>query len=128
MSINVTALDHVNIECKDVDETAKFYTEILGMTSGERPVFPRPGHWMYLADRPVIHLITPDPKNAMLTGSHDAAISHFALRVSNFEETMKHLDSQGISYHAMPVPGTNMRQLFFDDPNGVLVELIHIPN
>lgn len=128
MSINVTLLDHVNIECEDVDGTAAFYTKVLGLTSGERPVFPRPGHWMYLDGRPIIHIITPAPDNAMVTGSHDAAMSHFSLRVNDFEKAREHLDDLGISYNALPVPGTNMNQLFFDDPNGVVVELLHIPD
>ena len=125
--MQVAALDHVNIETEDVDGTARFYAEILGLTSGKRPEFGRPGHWMYANGQPVIHLITPDPGNAMVTGSHDAAISHFALRIENYDDAMAHLDRHGIGYQKADVSGTAMRQLFFDDPNGVLVELIHIP-
>lgn len=124
----VKSLDHVNIECKDIDQTANFYRDILGMTSGERPNFDRPGHWMYVAGHPVIHLITPAPDNAMLTGSHDAAISHFALCINDYDETRQHLDANDIQYEEVKVPGTDVRQMFFDDPNGVVVELIHRPD
>jgi catechol 2,3-dioxygenase-like lactoylglutathione lyase family enzyme len=125
--MKIAALDHVNIETEDVDGTARFYSDILGLESGNRPEFGRPGHWMYSGGAPIIHLITPDPDNKMVTGSHDAAISHFALRIENFEAARAHLDKNGVDYNEVGVPGTPMRQLFFDDPNGVLVELIHVP-
>lgn len=126
--MKVTALDHVNIECRNVDLTAEFYSKILGMTSGDRPDFARPGHWMYINGKPIVHLITPAPGNAMLTGSHDAAISHFSLRIDDYDATKEHLDLHKVDYEETAVPGTSMRQFFFDDPNGVVVELLHVPS
>lgn len=126
-AMQVKLLDHVNIETEDVDRSARFYEAVLGMKSGARPDFPRPGHWMYLNGRPVIHIITPDPDNAMLTGSKDAAISHFALEIDDYDQARAHLDESGVSYQEALVPGTPMRQLFLADPDGVLVELLYIP-
>ena len=125
--MSLAALDHVNIETDDVDCAADFYEKILGMTRGPRPHFDRPGHWMYLNGQPVVHIIRRRPDNQLLTGSKDAAISHFAMRVTDFEETKARLDDNGIEYRFVQVPGTEMRQAFFPDPDGVLVELIHIP-
>ena len=127
MSMNIATLDHVNIETVDIDRSAKFYEDVLGMTQGNRPAFERPGHWMYNNGQPVVHIITPNKDNKMLNGSKDAAISHFALCVEDYDEARAHLDAHSIDYDAGTVPGTTMRQLFFYDPDGVLVELIHIP-
>ncbi len=125
--MHVQALDHVNIETHDIDRSAKFYADLLGMVSGDRPEFDRPGHWMYVDGLPIVHIIAPLPDNALLTGSKDAAISHFALRIDDYDEMKQRLDDQGFSYRPVEVPGRPIRQLFVEDPDGVLVELIHVP-
>ena len=63
----------------------------------------------------------------MLTGSKDAAISHFAMQISDFDEAKERLDEFDIQYRINDVAGAALRQLFFDDPDGVLIELILIP-
>ncbi|NQV55763.1 MAG: VOC family protein [Rhodospirillales bacterium] len=126
--MQVEALDHVNIETDDVDRSAEFYEHVIGLKPGRRPEFDRPGHWMYIGDHPIVHIIERHPDNAMLTGSKDAAISHFSMRIKDFEDAQTRLDSFKIKYRRNDVAGSTMRQLFFDDPDGVLVELIHIPD
>ena len=81
----IKTLDHVNIETEDVDRSAEFYERVLGMERGRRPPFDRPGHWMYVDGKPIIHIIAPHPDNALLTGSRDAAISHFAMEIGDFD-------------------------------------------
>ena len=127
-NVLVETIDHVNIETEDVDRSAEFYSDVLGLESGDRPEFDRPGHWMYVASgQPVVHIIAPLPDNQLLTGSKDAAISHFAMRISDYEEARERLDACGIDYRMVQVPGSGRRQLFFPDPDGVLIELIHYP-
>ena len=128
MNEHILELNHINIETDDVDRSAKFYHEVLGLESRERPEFDRPGHWMYLGDQPIVHIIAPLPENKLLTGSKDAAFSHFALRIKNYEAMRTHLEDQGVPYTEINIPGSDRRQLFIDDPDGVLVELIHMPD
>lgn len=125
--MQIKTLDHVNIETDDVDRSADFYEQVLGLRRGRRPEFDRPGHWMYVDDLPIVHIITTQPDNAMLTGSKDAAMSHFAMQISDFDEAKARLDEFDIKYRVNEVPGSALRQLFFDDPDGVLIELILIP-
>ena len=49
-------LDHVTIETRDAPGMIGFLEAVLGVREGYRPPFPSPGHWLYLDDRPVIHL------------------------------------------------------------------------
>lgn len=125
--MELEALDHVNIETEDVDRSAKFYGDVLGLKSGNRPEFDRPGHWMYLDGMPIVHIIAPLPDNKMLTGSKDAAISHFAVRIKDFDAAKAKLDDLEVKYFANEVPGSPIRQLFFEDPDGVMIELLHVP-
>jgi catechol 2,3-dioxygenase-like lactoylglutathione lyase family enzyme len=125
---HVSELNHVNIETTDIDRSASFYTNVLGLVSGQRPNFDRPGYWMYMDNVPIIHIISPLPDNKLLTGSKHAAISHFALRIKDFEAMREHLTDLSIPYTETSVPNSNRRQFFINDPDGVVVELIHMPN
>lgn len=125
--MEVATIDHVNVETDDIERSARFYREVIGLKEGPRPVFDRPGFWMYAGNQPVVHIIKTAPENKMLTGSKDASISHFSLKILDFDAARKHLDSKGIEYETNAVPGTEIRQFFLEDPEGVLIELIHFP-
>ena len=125
--MEVDTIDHVNVETDNVDRSAKFYRDVIGLKEGPRPDFDRPGFWMYAGDKPVVHIIKTAQNNKMLTGSKDASISHFALQIKNLKNARDHLDSLGIKYNILQVPGTEIGQLFLEDPEGVLIELIHLP-
>jgi catechol 2,3-dioxygenase-like lactoylglutathione lyase family enzyme len=125
---HVFELNHVNIETTDIDRSARFYADVLGLVSGERPEFDRPGYWIYMDNMPIIHIILPLPDNKLLTGSKHAAISHFALRINDFEAMREHLTNLSIPYTEAGVPSSDRRQFFINDPGGVVVELIHMPN
>ena len=125
---HILELNHINIETADIDRSASFYTDVLGLVSGERPEFDRPGHWMYMDNTPIVHIISPLPDNKLLTGSKHAAISHFALRIKDFEAMREHLINLSIPYTEVGVPGSDRRQFFINDPDGVVVELIHMPD
>lgn len=125
--MKIAALDHVNIEAVDIHKSAKFYEDILGLKPGARPPFDRDGYWMYCEGKPIIHIITPMPENQMLTGSKDAAISHYAMQIDNYEEARDRLAAHDVKFEEVQVPDTELKQLFFPDPDGVLIELIFIP-
>ena len=128
LDMEVDTIDHVNVETDNVDRSAKFYREVIGLKEGPRPDFDRPGFWMYAGDKPVVHIIKTAQNNKMLTGSKDASISHFALQIKNLKNARDHLDSLGIKYNILQVPGTEIGQLFLEDPEGVLIELIYLPD
>ena len=127
MAIEISNIDHVNVESDDVERSERFYREVIGLKIGPRPDFERPGYWMYADDKPVVHIIRTHPNNDMLTGSKHASISHFALQIKDYDATRQHLDSLKISYDTNDVDNTAIRQIFLQDPEGVLIELIHLP-
>lgn len=49
-------MEHVLIFAKDIEETKRFYENILGMKVGYRPPFKFPGYWIYLDSIPVLGL------------------------------------------------------------------------
>jgi len=113
-------LHHVNIRAEDIDVTAAFYVEAIGLTAGERPAFNFPGAWLYDGARPAVHLTL-----ARAPASDTApSVDHVAFAYDALDEALARLDRMNVPY-TLPkhVPGSKIRQCFVKDPNGVTVEL-----
>ena len=122
MGVSVGVLDHFNIRTRKLDETVRFYQDVLGLEKGARPNFAFPGAWMYSEGRPVVHLVdisrTDEPQKP------DSGVVHHVSFISrNFSGMKQRLESGGFKYEARQVPGGDLWQIFVDDPNGVLIEL-----
>ena len=57
--MSVLAFNHFNIRAPRplLEEVKQFYLEVIGLTEGYRPDVPIHGHWLYLEDLPVLHLM-----------------------------------------------------------------------
>lgn len=118
------AINHFNIRA-DKDLTAAiraFYVDFLGLHEGWRPPFNFPGHWLYLDEQPVLHLVED---NSMPTRNitHTKIIDHVAFTCKGLSDFEKLLNSRSIKYRKTTVPGTSQVQLFLSDPAGNGVEL-----
>jgi catechol 2,3-dioxygenase-like lactoylglutathione lyase family enzyme len=103
-----------------VDNTAAFYADVLGMTRGHRPPFKFPGAWLYAGNLPLVHLIgTADQEKPADTGRLD----HIAFDAKDIAQMRAHLTARGVAFTERQVPGTDLRQLFVHDPNGIRIEL-----
>ncbi len=126
-------IDHYAIRTLKMEETKEFY-EVLGLTSGPRPEFPFPGHWLYAGDTPVVHLVGIDPENPQglydylgvkdvhfLDGS--GSIDHLAFRATNPGDLKKALNDRKVKYRENEVPNLGLLQIFAEDPNDITVEI-----
>jgi hypothetical protein len=52
-----------------------------------------------------------------------SVLNHFAFEVDGLDELLERLDRRGTPYQLTTVPGTQVRQVFVDDPSGVRFEL-----
>jgi catechol 2,3-dioxygenase-like lactoylglutathione lyase family enzyme len=128
--MNVEALDHVNIITDDIETAAQFYVAVFGLErrDGPPPLTPQMGQWMYdVGGRAIIHLNTqlapkaydrPTP-NGAVTG----AVHHVALRCAGHAEMTARLTDHGLDHRHNRVDSIGLRQIFVQDPNGVLFEL-----
>ena len=128
--MQVEALDHVNIITDDLDGTAKFYEELLGLERRDAPppLTPETATWMYDAeDRGIIHINSLDCIRAydreVKPGELTGALHHVALRLTGYEEMKAKLDAKGADYQENLVEAIGLRQIFTADPNNVLLEL-----
>ena len=110
-------LHHVSLMVYDLEESLKFYQDILGLNTLPRPSFPVPGAWIELADGRQLHIIETDEKFA-------ETMHHFALKVDKLEQHIEHLEKKGVQVSEIrAIPDTTIRQCFFRDPSGNMIEL-----
>ena len=121
--MGIQAMDHFTVLAADLDQTLDFYVNLLGFRAGPRPAFGFPGAWLYVGDRPILHVVAgrtmPEPRRGVL--------DHMAFSATGLTDTLYKLDARGVAYdlRRLPAggPGAGIWQLFFDDPNGGRVEL-----
>ena len=117
--MDIEKLEHVTVRVRDLDESERFYTEVLGLRVGPRPPFPFPGAWLYAGDTPIIHLVAGRPAEGATTG----ALDHIGLVATDPAAFIARCDGNGVAYDEREVPGLGLRQVFVDDPNGIRIEL-----
>ncbi len=118
-------LNHINIRTADLEGTRDFYAEVLGLEEGFRPPFPSPGHWMYSGDAPIVHISPSEPASDVRTNpvGMGNGLDHFAVWGTGLDDQLATLAGHGIDYEKRLAGGGRVVQLFFEDPNGVVIEL-----
>lgn len=116
----IAGIDHYTIWTEDLAETRRFYCDLLGLKDGPRPPFDFPGAWLYINDHPVVHVMA----GRKIPPGGTGAVDHLAFRASGDPDELKRkLEDKGIRVSSRVVPASQIRQLFFEDPSGVKVEL-----
>ena len=117
--MKLTGLDHVNIRTASLEAMIGFYETVLGLTNGARPPFGFGGAWLYVGDRPVVHLV----ETATAPAAETPRLEHFAFRAEGLAETAERLRRHGVDYRTDIVPGLGATQFFLSDPDGNHIEL-----
>lgn len=138
--IKIEHFHHVSVPVTDLQKSRDFYEKILGLKDTQapeqRPKFPFGGAWYDLGNHCQLHLIVDeDGKSTFRQGKKlDSRDTHFAVRVSSYEETRQFLLEQGYSPQATdgkemkekPAGPDNLtlwEQLYIMDPDGNVIEL-----
>ena len=116
--MQILALDHVNLRTARLDRQVAFYTSVLGLSPGPRPAFAFGGAWLYAGERPIVHLVEAPVDEATAPGAGEPRLSHFALRASGLRELLSRLDQAGVARQVTRLPGTDVTQVHFTDPDG----------
>lgn len=127
--MQVQALDHVNIITGDLDRTAKFYADMFGLDrrNAPPPLTPENAQWMFDGnDRAIFHINSLDCPRTFdreVQEGPTGSIHHVALKCDGYDEMVVRLDDRQADYQLNVVAAINLRQIFTQDPNGVLLEL-----
>lgn len=108
------SLDHVNIRTSNLPAMVSWYTDVLEMTSGKRPSFSFGGAWMYVGDKPIVHLVEV-PREP---GNTEPKLEHFAIGATGLGDFVGRLEANGVAYTVDRVPDFPLVQVNFRDCDG----------
>lgn len=131
--MTINSLDHVNIRTSRLEESIAFYRDVLGMSVGTVPGFSDTSRGAWIAagnGRAVIHLNAAMPGPDFLGEernwsevSGSGRVHHVAFDCANFDTMLERLAAAGCPVKINTVEAVNLRQIFVQDPNDVLLEL-----
>ena len=55
--MKINKLDHVSIATDQLEDTKKFYLDLLGLKVGHRPKLESSRHWLYPGEEAIIYLV-----------------------------------------------------------------------
>ena len=119
-------LNHVNIVTDKVEETRAFFERVLGLTTGYRPNFDFDGAWLYAGDKPVIHLqaLESSPNARPEERASAGPLDHASFEIADIAVARERLNANAVKFREVRSPDGRNDQIFFRDPNGVVIELI----
>lgn len=125
--MTIKQIDHIAINTVDIDESVKFYTEVMGFEELKRvPNGDNVLVYMKINDLSTIELFDHDKDIEYSEHLENASgTAHIALSVSEIEVWNTHLNKHNVVF-TLPLCrlkhiGKNI--LLFKDPNGVVIEL-----
>ncbi len=124
-AMRVTKLLHTRMRVSDMEQTIRFYTDVLGLEVVERKTSPRGSHLAFLKvpnSEELIELCS-FPASGPVKVQED--LVHLAFQVESLDDTMKALNAKSIRITDGPTrTSSGSRFLFIDAPDGYEVELI----
>ena len=126
--MKVKKLLHTRMRVSDMEQTLRFYREVLGLEVVEQKVSPRGSHLAFLAvpnSEELIELCS-FPTSGPVTVQED--LVHLAFEVEKLDETIQELQTQGVPITDGPTQSSSgSRFIFIDAPDGYEIELIQRP-
>lgn len=121
MSITVRQLAHVCIFARDVEETRRFYEDVIGLRTVFN--FTRDGRifgfYLDAGNRTFVEVF----ENSAAEYSGKNQINHMCLEVESMADAVAHIRSNGVEVTEPRTACDNTAQAWVDDPNGVKIEL-----
>lgn len=130
--MRVLKVDHIGIAVANLEETVRFYSEVLGMNAeGTESIDEQKVNVAFLpcgdSELELLESTSPDGPIARFIEKNGEGIQHIALRVDNIEDAIKELKEKGIRLiDEKPRYGAGGAKIIFLHPKatkGVLLEL-----
>lgn len=117
-----SAVNHVSLPIRDLEESLAFYRDFLGLPLAPRPDLGIGGAWLD-AGNAQIHLIVipPGVEVDRPPPSLNPMASHLAFTVADYEATLARVRARSLE---VLETSAAMGQLWVRDPDGHVIELI----
>jgi catechol 2,3-dioxygenase-like lactoylglutathione lyase family enzyme len=117
--LGVVGHNHLALQVKDIQASAKFYRDILGLKPVEVPDNLKAIRaWFDIGNGQMIHLLAGRTQPIF----HDKDGSHIALFVDSIDKSEQFLKQHNLTFHKQ-VRFDGVTQIYFPDPDGYLFEL-----
>lgn len=117
--------DHYTIKVSDLETSASFYNEVLGLDEIKNRTEKPHIRWFSLGGDNELHVVE-GPVEEIETNIG----VHLALKLTDFDRFLEHLESHDITPHnSKGKPGSittradGVRQVYFPDPDGYWIEV-----
>jgi len=119
------SFDHYTIKVDDLERSAAFYQDVLGLKEIENRTRKPHIRWFSLGNGTELHIVRGGTDEIQTNVG-----VHLALKLSDFDSFISHLKSNNLTPHnskGKPNGTTTrtdgIRQVYFQDPNGYWIEV-----
>ena len=116
-----TGLEHTAIASPNPLRLAEWYVQYLGF----RINFEYAGNYFLKSQDGSMIEIIPSEGERIEQGMKDPGIRHLAVKVDDFDQGYRDLQTKGVKFLGSPFENQGNRLVFFADGDGNIVHLIH---
>ncbi len=126
--MNIKTIDHIAISTVDIEESIRFYSEVMGFTLLKRiPNGDNALVYLKIDDTTTIELFDHEKEIRHYDHPDDASgLTHIAFNVDNINEWNEHLKKHNVEF-TLPLCSLEhigKSVLLFKDPNSAIIELM----
>jgi len=120
--------DHIAIYVTDMERSAAFYEQLLGLERIDEPFHDGLHIWLRIGPALSLHIVG----GATDTTPHDIT-HHMAFRTGSLDNVMARLDNAGVVFRdflgngRINIRPDGIRQIYFQDPDGYWIEVNENP-
>jgi len=129
--LHLKSLNHISVVCRSVEKSLEFYQNVLGFFPIRRPnSFAFDGAWLFSFGIGIHLLQSEDPENMSKITKINPKDNHISFQCESMGLVEKKLNEMEIKHVRQRVEegGIYVDQLFFHDPDGLMIEVCNCDN